>query len=283
MVLSRRQSGIQYEITALLSQIHPVFMLPPLATAFFGGILAPVFHWRVAVAHLGAIFFAVYTAHVKDGYIDFYQRNEDDSHPLTKVGCQIALIGAAIGFSLCLLVIWLINGIISVLITFPTWLIGYLHAPQLDMHPVGATMGYPIGVFLALVGGYFVQAQQLRFLPLLMGGILLLLLSGIKIIDDSQDIRYDESIAKPTVAVIVGKHRAWQLANLLMVLAFVLISVGVLLEILSISSIVAVIVFGIVLLLANRQTAEIATMLLIRGAYVFLAIILIAYWFHPLE
>ncbi|MFB6186814.1 MAG: hypothetical protein ABEI86_08115, partial [Halobacteriaceae archaeon] len=117
MVLSRRQSGIQYEIKAILSQIHPVFMLPPLATAFFGGILAPVYHWRVGVAHLGAIFFAVYTAHVKDGYIDFYQRNEDDSHPLTKVGCQIALVGAAVGFSLCLFGIWLINGIISVLIT----------------------------------------------------------------------------------------------------------------------------------------------------------------------
>ncbi|MFB6186813.1 MAG: ubiquinone biosynthesis protein UbiA, partial [Halobacteriaceae archaeon] len=115
-------------------------------------------------------------------------------------------------------------------------------------HPVGATMGYPIGVFIALVGGYYVQALHLRLLPLLMGGILLLLLSGIKIIDDSQDIHYDESIAKPTVAVLVGKRRAWQLANLLMVLAFVFVSIGAMLEILSISSIVAVIVFGFVLL-----------------------------------
>ncbi len=81
------------------------------------------------------MFFAVYTAHVKDGYVDFHVRGEDDDHPLTDAGCRMALVGAGVGFALCTAAIWLLVGLGAALLTLPTWIIGYTHAPQLDMTP----------------------------------------------------------------------------------------------------------------------------------------------------
>lgn len=71
-------------VRAYGSQIHPVFMLPALAASWFGSILAVRFSLAIGLLHMAAIFFAVYTAHLKDGYVDFYVRSEDDDHPLTQ-------------------------------------------------------------------------------------------------------------------------------------------------------------------------------------------------------
>ena len=139
MAIARNGSGVVGELRALASQIHPVFMLPPVAASWFGAVIAGIpVPWLGAI-HAVAVFCAVYTAHVKDGYIDFYYREEDDEHPLTRRGCRRALGGAGIGFACCLGALWVLVGPVAALLTLPGWLIGYHHAPQLDTNPITAT------------------------------------------------------------------------------------------------------------------------------------------------
>jgi hypothetical protein len=140
-------------------------MLPPLAASAFGAVLAGRFAPAAGLAHLAAMFFAVYTAHVKDGYVDFHRRGEDEEHPLTVDGCELAL-WAATGLHLAALAgLWVVAGAGAVAVTAPTWLIAYHHAPQLDTNPVGATAGYPAGIGLCVLGGYVVQTGTVAAEP----------------------------------------------------------------------------------------------------------------------
>ncbi|NHN47742.1 UbiA family prenyltransferase [Halostella sp. JP-L12] len=282
MPLSRRGSGPEPALSALLSQVHPVFMLPPLAASLFGGVLAGGVDPVVAGLHVVAIFSAVYTAHVKDGYVDFHVRGEDDDHPLTERGCRAALAGVSVLFAACLAGLWVAVGPGAALITLPTWLIGFHHAPQLDMNPVTATTGYPLGIAVALVGGHYVQAGALGATALAFGLVFLVLLSGVKVIDDAQDYDYDRSISKRTVAVVLGRERARTAAFLLMATALLAVVAFAVAELFPPSSVLAVLAFGAVALAARRADPETATMLLVRGSYVFLAVLVAAVWFEPL-
>jgi 1,4-dihydroxy-2-naphthoate octaprenyltransferase len=187
MSIARHGDGSAPALRALGSQVHPVFMLPPVATALFGGLLAPSFSLRVAGVHAAAVFLAVYTAHVKDGYVDFHVRDEDDDHPMTAGGCRLALGGAAAGFLACLGALWALAGPGAAAVAAPMWLIGFLHAPQLDTHPVGATMGYPLGVGLCVVGGNYAQAGAVGTTAWGVAMTFVVLLTGVKIIDDATD------------------------------------------------------------------------------------------------
>ncbi len=282
MALARHGDSPHAAISALASQIHPVFMLPPLAASGFGGILAG----RGAPAgglHLAAIFCAVYTAHVKDGYVDFYFRNEDADHPLTARGCRLALLGASGLFFGLLGGLWWLVDIGAVLVTLPAWLIGYHHAPQLDTNPVTATTGYPLGIAVALAGGYYVQAGTLAPTVLAFAVVFLVLLSGIKIIDDAQDYAYDRSITKRTVAVALGVEDAHRLAYGLMAVALVAVIGFAAVGIFPVSAIAVSVLFASVAMIAWRADPERATMLLVRGSYVFLAVLVAAVWFRPMS
>jgi 4-hydroxybenzoate polyprenyltransferase len=282
MSISRRESGVGSATRALASQVHPVFMLPPVACSLFGGVLAGAFAPVPGVVHATAIFAAVYTAHVKDGYVDFHVRDEDDDHPLTEWGCKAALVGSSTLFVTCLLVIWLLGGLGAALLTLPTWLIAYHHAPQLDTNPVTATTGYPLGIALSILGGYYVQAGTLAPVPVAFAAVFLVLLSGVKVVDDAQDFEYDRSIQKRTVAVVVGPRRARTAAYALMLTALLLVVGFAALAVFPPSSVAAVAGFGVVAAIARRADPELATMLLVRGSYVFLALLLVAVWFRPL-
>jgi len=284
MAVARHESGVVGAGKALASQVHPVFMLPPLATSLFGAVLAGPVDLTVAGIHALAMFFAVYTAHVKDGYVDFHVRGEDDDHPLTVGGCHGALVAAAAGFLGCTVALWLLVSPAAALVTAPTWLIGYTHAPQLDLNPVGATMGYPAGIALALLGGYYAQATALDPQVLALAGVFLLLLTGIKIIDDETDYDYDSSIDKRTVAVVLGPRRARGLALALLAVAMAgVVALAALLPGIPPTAAGAALAFGAVLTVAYRAEATLATMLLIRGSYLFLAVLVAAVWFRPLS
>jgi 1,4-dihydroxy-2-naphthoate octaprenyltransferase len=282
MGIAQHDQGPTADVRALASQVHPVFMLPPVATSLFGGLLATSFSLPVAAAHATAVFFAVYTAHVKDGYVDFHVRDEDDDHPLTAGGCRVALWGAAAGFAACLLALWLLSGPGAALVAAPMWAIGFLHAPQMDTHPVGATMGYPVGVGLAVVGGNYAQPGPVTAPALGVAGVFVVLLAGVKVIDDATDHEYDRSIDKRTVAVVLGRARARRLAYALvaasLLLAVVLVFVGTFPP----SALGAVLAFAAVATLTRDAGPELTTMLLVRGAYVFLALLAAAVWYHPL-
>ncbi|WP_435335056.1 UbiA family prenyltransferase [Haloarchaeobius sp. TZWWS8] len=282
MSLSRHGSGVAADVRALASQVHPVFMLPVLAASLFGSVLSGTFAAVPGLLHLTAAFFALYTAHVKDGYVDFYYRSEDDDHPLSAHGCRLALAGSSLGFFACLAGLWLTVGPLAAAITLPGWLVAYLHAPQLDMHPLSATLGYPFGIAVVLVGGYYVQATALSGEVLAFAGVFFVVLSGIKVVDDAKDYEFDRSIDKRTVAVVVGRDRA-------RTVAFGLVGTG-LLAILALtgtgvfppSSVGAVVVFLPVAGVAWRGTEEVATMLLVRGCYLLLAALTVAVYYQPL-
>ena len=290
MEVARHRTGPVGALAAYATQVHPVFMLPPVAASLFGGVVAlrdgagvAEFGAVAASLHVLAVFCAVYTAHLKDGYVDFHVRAEDDDHPLTASGCRLGLACATAVFLVCTSSLWLFVGPGAALLTAPLWVVGYLHAPQLDTNPVTATTGYPLGIALALAGGYYVQTGALSGTALAFSGVFLLLLSGVKVIDDAQDYEYDRSIAKTTVAVAVGRRRARLAAFGLMALALVAVVGLSLAETFPVSAVAAVAAFAAVAAVARHATDEIATMLLIRGAYVFLAVLVVAVWFRPLE
>ncbi len=283
MSFSRHGSGVGAAARALASQVHPVFMLPPLATSLLGAVLAGGESVGLAALHVLAAFLALYTAHVTDGYVDFYVREEDDDHPLTARGCKAALAGASGGFAACLVALAVLVDVWAAALSLPGWLIAVNHAPQLDTNPVGATAGYPLGIGFALVGGYYVQAQALSALVVALAAVFVVILSGIKVIDDSTDYEYDRSIGKRTVAVAIGPDRARTAAYTLMTAGMVgVVGLAVLLPAMPASAGLAAVVFGVVALLARRAEPELATMLLIRGSYLFLAVLVGTIWFRPL-
>jgi 1,4-dihydroxy-2-naphthoate octaprenyltransferase len=172
----------------------------------------------------------------------------------------------------------------AALLTLPGWLIAVNHAPQLDTNPVGATAGYPLGIGFALVGGYYVQTGTLSALVVALSAVFVVVLSGIKVIDDSKDYEYDRSIDKRTVAVAVGPERARTTAYTLMTAGMVaVVGLAVLLPAMPPSAGLATVVFGGVALVARRAEPELATKLLIRGSYLFLAVLVGTIWFRPLS
>lgn len=282
MHIARHDSGLTGSIRALVSQVHPVFMLPPVAASAFGAVLAAMVTPGLAILHAVTMFFALYTAHVKDGYVDFYGRGEDDDHPMTAAGCRLALVGATILFFACTAAIGVLVGPGAALITLPGWVIGFLHAPHLDTNPVTTTMGYPLGIGISLVGGYYVQVQRLSPTVVGFAAIFVAILSGIKIVDDSKDYDYDRSIDKRTVAVVLGRERARTTAFGVMTVGLLSVVGFVLARVFPPSAVFAPLAFGAVAAVALRADDELATMLLIRGSYVFLAILVVAVWFEPL-
>ncbi|KTG11110.1 ubiquinone biosynthesis protein UbiA [Haloprofundus marisrubri] len=282
MGVARHGTGPVAALRAFGSQVHPVFMLPPVAASWFGSVLAGEFSPVVGAVHALAVFFAVYTAHVKDGYVDFHLRDEDDDHPLSVGGCRLALVGATVGFAGCLAALWALVDPVAAAVTLPCWVIGYLHAPQLDMRAVTTTLGYPTGIALAILGGYYVQTETFAATPLAFSLVFLVILTGVKIIDDSKDYAYDRSIGKRTVAVVLGRRDARRLAY-----AFLVSGLGLVVGFASggvfpVGTVAAAIALGIVVAVSARTTEPtLATMLLVRGSYVFLALLVAAVWYRP--
>ena len=282
MVFARGGTGIRADLGALASQVHPVFMLPPVAASVFGAVTAGRIAAVPLLLHAAATFCAVYTAHVKDGYVDFYTRGEDDNHPMTAAGCRRALVGAGLGFLAAAGGLWLAVGPVAAALAVPMWLLGFLHAPQFDTNPVTTTLGYPLGIATAIVGGYYAQAGVVAGEAMAFGGVFAVTLAGVKIIDDATDYDYDASIGKRTVAVALGRRRARRLAYALLYAGFTLVVVFAVDGLLPTAAPLAAVAFGVVAAVTTRADAELATMLLVRGAYVFLAVLVAAVWFRPL-
>ena len=282
MAFARDDTGLRADLDALASQVHPVFMLPPVAASAFGAVIAGRMALVPLLLHAAATFFAVYTAHVKDGYVDFYGRGEDDDHPLTATGCRRALVGAGVGFAAAGVGLWIVVDPVAAALALPMWLLGFLHAPQFDTNPVTTTLGYPLGIATAIVGGAYAQAGAIAGDALAFAAVFAVTLAGVKIIDDATDYDYDRSIDKRTVAVTMGRTRARRLAYALLYAGFTLVVVFAVDGLFPTAAPAAAAAFGTVAAVTTRADAELATMLLIRGAYVFLALLVASVWFRPL-
>ncbi|WP_049901316.1 UbiA family prenyltransferase [Natrinema sp. J7-1] len=281
MALARDGTGSGTIARAYWSQVHPVFMTPPIAASLFGAILAGNVDPVLAAIHVLAMFAAGYTAHVKDGYVDFYVRGEDDDHPLTERGWRLGLAASTATFAGCCLLLAALVDALVLAVVVPTWLIAYYHAPQLDTNPVTATTGYPLGIALSVLGGFYVQAGTITVVPLGFAGVFLALLSGVKVIDDAQDYTYDRSIEKRTVAVGGGPSRAYDIAYGLMAVALAAGVVFAVARVFPLTALLAALAFAAVAAVARRADPELATMLLVRGSYVFLAVLVAAVRFDP--
>ncbi|MFB6194751.1 MAG: lycopene cyclase domain-containing protein [Haloplanus sp.] len=282
MAIARHGSGPRATFDAVASQVHPVFMAPPLAASGFGAVLGGVPAPGLGLLHAAVMFCALYTAHVKDGLVDFHHRGEDDDHPLTRRGCHLALLASS---TLCLAGVVALGVIVDPLaavLSLPGWVVAVLHAPTLDTGPVGATLGYPFGVGVSLVGGYYVQTHALSTTALAFGAVLVTVLAGIKVVDDATDYDYDRSIDKRTVAVVVGRDRARTLAETLMAAGMVAVVALAATGVVPRSSALAVVPFVAVAVRSRRADPELATMLLVRASYLFFAVLVLAVWLRPL-
>ena len=282
MAIARHGTGPRAILGAVASQIHPVFMTPPLAASGFGAVLGGLRDPSLAVFHVGVAFFALYTAHVKDGLVDFHHRGEDDDHPLTRRGCHLALAGSTTLFFLGAATLGVLVDPVAALLTLPGWLVAILHAPQLDTNPFGATLGYPVGIGFALLGGHYVQTRALSTAAVAFAIVFVVVLAGIKVIDDTTDYDYDRSVEKRTVAVVLGPPAARRLATGLMTAGMVAVVALSVTAVVPRGSALAVVPFAAVAVVARRADAELATMLLVRASYLFFALLVVAVWLRPL-
>jgi len=282
MSIARHGSGPRATLGAVASQIHPVFMAPPLAASGFGAVLGGFRDPTLALLHVAVAFAALYTAHVKDGLVDFHRRGEDDDHPLTRRGCHLALAGSTALFFAGSAALWALIGPVAALLALPGWLVAALHAPQLDTNPFGATLGYPVGIGFALLGGYYVQARSLSTAVLAFAAVFVVVLAGIKVVDDAADYDYDRSVDKRTVAVVLGRGEARRLAAGLMGVGMVAVIALSVTGVVPRGSALAVVPFLAVVVVARRAAAELATKLLVRASYLFFALLVVAVWLRPL-
>ncbi|MEY7852215.1 UbiA family prenyltransferase [Natrarchaeobius sp. A-rgal3] len=194
--------------SGLLAHVQPVFLLPAGAIAVFGAVLADYVSVGTAIAHCFAVCLAVYVAHLRDGYVDYYVRNEDDQNRLTPTEIHVAIVLSTAAFGGCLAYLWLVSGTLSVVLSTPILALGLLHAPYLDTNPVTTTVSYPLGIALAMAGGYATQTGTLTTVVIVLAGVFFVHLAGIGILLDRLDYHDDRRRGKRTVPVVVGDERA---------------------------------------------------------------------------
>lgn len=185
----------------------------------FGALLAAESAVPTAALHAVAVSLTVYVAHLKDGYVDYYVRGEDESNPLNPGEIRAAIGAATALFACCLAALWVAAGPIAVLLTAPLLALGYLHAPRLDTHPVTESVDYPLGIVLATVGGYVTQTGTVTPLVLAVCLVFVPLLVGNNVALDRLDYRHDRRIAKRTLPVVLGPDRALRTARLLVIVS----------------------------------------------------------------
>lgn len=207
----------------LRSQVKPAFMAPAVGTALAGGLLAPSFAPAPGLAHALAVGAALYVAHLVDEYVDAHVRGEDEP----SVPARTALLAAAASGVACLALLgllWARGRRAGALAGAPLLALAVLYAPVLDRHPVAGTASYPVGVGLALVGGYAVQVGvdgASAVPPPVAGvaGVLVVALSAVKVSVDRLDRDFDRRVGKRTVPVVLGGRGARRVSAALLVAA----------------------------------------------------------------
>lgn len=201
---------------ALLGEVRPLPTVAAMTAGVtgmaIGGNLAG---WPRYAAFLAAV---LYAAHMKDAYVDWYVRGEDQLYPwgdgpqtgqVLPAAALAGLIGGALGVAAVLV------------LTFPAdvpalfyplaaamGLLAVLYAGRLDAAPGGSALAYPVGVGLALVGGGLLAVGRVVPATLLYAVPLVVVLAGAKIVEDLIDAGHDEALGKRTVPVALGPARA---------------------------------------------------------------------------
>lgn len=200
-----------------------MFLAPGAAMSCFGALLAGELSIPAAIGHVIAVSLAVYVAHLKDGYVDYYVRGEDEGNPLSPGEIHAAIAISTGGFAVSVGALWVFAEPLAAALTVPVVVLGYLHAPHLDTNPVTATVDYPLGIVLATMGGYATQSGTVTPAVVAVCLVLFSLLAAINVLLDTLDYRHDRRISKRTVPVVLGPDRARIVAW-----GFVAVSIGLL-------------------------------------------------------
>ncbi|WP_239640884.1 UbiA family prenyltransferase [Natrialba taiwanensis] len=267
-------------VRGLWKHVQPIFLLPGAAMSVFGALLAAEFSVGPAIGHVLAVSLAVYVAHLKDGYVDYYVRGEDETNPLSPRALRLAIGLATAGATACIGFLWLRAAaeLVAVVLTVPLVVLGHLHAPSLDTGPVTGTADYPLGIVLAMLGGYAAQTGTVSAAVIAVCLALFPLLVGTNVLLDIVDYRHDRRLSKRTIPVALGPSRARFVA-----IGFIFASVGLLGVAIALGALSQrVAVAGIVpacagtWCLTGRYSADRAVRVLIGATYAFAGVLFLA-------
>ena len=190
------------------SLVHPVFMVAAIASAVMGSLLSKPSDLISLLVLCTGVFSGLYYAHVKDAYVDYYLRKEDAAPAMSRKQTGFALRASITVFALALAYLYLEFGLVIIALMLGGAVMAHLHAPFLDLSPVGATAGYPTGLAFATLSGYYIQARSLDAKILLFTLAVWLMLNAVKLVDDIKDYEWDRAHKKITGVVWLGKRKA---------------------------------------------------------------------------
>jgi 4-hydroxybenzoate polyprenyltransferase len=180
--------------------------------SIYGGVLsAGMVDPLSGALHAGAVGGALYVAHLRDGYIDGHRRGEEAPRLTVPAFRSAVLTGSLVVVALSA-VLFARSGVSAALSAVLLLVLALLHAPYLDRHPLTVTADYPVGIGLALLGGYAAQTGSVTLGRVGVAAAFVGLLSGIKIGIDRLDADFDRSIGKRTVPVAFGSRGSERLA-----------------------------------------------------------------------
>ena len=202
----------------LRSQVKPTFMAPALGMSAFGGLLSPTFAPGVAAVHALAVGAALYTAHLVDEYVDAYVR-EEEPPAVAERTVERAIVGASVGCLAFAGVLAAGGRWAAAASALALWVLAVLHAPVLDRNTVAVTADYPVGIAIALGGGYLAQQSALPAGVVGIAAVFVVTLAAVKVSIDRLDREFDRTIDKRTVPVVLGERRATRVSAGLFLLA----------------------------------------------------------------
>jgi len=213
-------------LRSLATQVKPRFMLPAVATAGFGTLLAPTVAPTVAGSHVLCVALALYIAHLRDEYVDAHVRGEEEPS-VTRRLLSAATVTAVVGFILSLGALWLLTDALAAALTLPLLAFALLHAPYLDTNPITVSADYPLAIGLVICGGYAAQTGMVPEWLIWVAGAFVLVLVGATVALDRLDRAFDATIDKLTVPVVLGDRRAALLSAGLVAAGGALVVIGV--------------------------------------------------------
>jgi len=209
------------KIKGYIKETRPPVMVMAALAALFGCSMAPSFDLGLALLYISAVFFILYSAHLRDTFVDYFVRKEYEKGYESRLGDSGGVLnsdelamgfGVGIGVALCigLYLAWTVSWLL-----LPIGLIGLFFAiaypGYLDTH-WWEILIWPLGVACAFWGGYVVQTGTLALQPLILGAIVWFILIFAKIIDSHPDMEVDRKIGKETVPTLIGKERSKRLS-----------------------------------------------------------------------
>lgn len=204
---------------AVLQEVRPLPTLAAITAGVTGMAIGGSLDGWLAYALL--LLAILYLAHVKDAYVDYYVRREDQEYPwgsspptgelvsergLAAMAAGAAVVVVAVPATLLLGEPLLFYGLVVAMVALAA-----SYAGRLDALPLGSAFSYPVGVGLATVAGSVLAAGRVVPEALLYAGPLVVVLAGAKVVEDIIDVGHDAELGKRTVPVALGPGRARRL------------------------------------------------------------------------